>query len=93
MPPKSNAKSDPESAAPSFEAALTRLKQGYDAQRSLPFLVVADERATAVAARRLSGSFHELQPVLTLIGVGELERLFRSVEPQDALLRKLAAKH
>jgi len=27
MPPKSNAKSDPESAAPSFEAALTRLEE------------------------------------------------------------------
>jgi hypothetical protein len=62
--------------AGSVDSALTRLKHAYDAQRSRPFLVIADERDQRFAGKRLTGSFHEIWQVVTVIGVGELQRLY-----------------
>lgn len=75
----------------SVDSALTRLKHAYDAQRSRLFLVIADERDTRFAGKRLTGSFHEIWPVVTVIGVGELERLYEALKVHAALLEKLAA--
>jgi hypothetical protein len=77
----------------SLDSALTRLKQAYDAQRSRPFLVVADERATRFAGKRLTGSFHEIWQVVTVIGAGELERLYEALQAHAALLGKLTARN
>jgi hypothetical protein len=76
----------------SVDSALTRLKHAYDAQRSRPFLVVADERAAQFAARRLTGSFHEIWQAITVIGTGELKRLYESLKSQEELLRKITAR-
>ena len=75
----------------SVDSALTRLKHAYDAQRSRPILVIADERDTRFAKRRLTGSFHEIWEVVTVIGTGELERLYESLKVQAELLEKLMA--
>src|SRR5581483_6358475 len=40
--------------AGSVDSALTRLKHAYDAQRSRPFLVIADERDQRFAGKRLT---------------------------------------
>lgn len=76
----------------SVDSALTRLKHAYDAQRSRPFLVVADERAARFAGRRLTGSFHEIWQAITVIGIGELARLYESLKSQEELLRKVVAR-
>ena len=78
--------------AGSVDSALTRLKHAYDAQRSLPFLIVADERSARFAGKRLTGSFHEIWEVITVIGVGDLQRLYEALQSQRALLEKLNAK-
>jgi hypothetical protein len=78
--------------AGSVDSALTRLKHAYDAQRSRPFLVIADERDTRFAARRLSGSFHEIWEPLTVIGTGELARLYEALRGHAALIARLAAR-
>ena len=78
--------------AGSIDSALTRLKQAYDAQRTRPFLVIADERAASFADRRLTGSFHEIWNAVSLIGVGELKRLYESLKAQEELLKKLMAR-
>jgi hypothetical protein len=75
----------------SVDSALTRLKHAYDAQRSRPFLVIADERAAQFAARRLSGSFHEIWQAITVIGAGELVRLYESLKSQEELIKKITA--
>ena len=77
----------------SVDSALTRLKHAYDAQRSRLFLIIADERDTRFAGRRLTGSFHEIWEVVTVIGVGELQRLYESLKPQEALLKELAVRN
>jgi hypothetical protein len=76
----------------SVDSALTRLKHAYDAQRSRPFLVVADERDRRFAGKRLTGSFHEIWDIITVIGVGELQRLYEALKLQKDLLKKLAVK-
>src|SRR5215813_12710707 len=76
----------------SVDSALTRLKHAYDAQRSRPFLVVADERDRRFAGKRLTGSFHEIWGIITVIGVGELQRLYEALKLQEDLLKKLAVK-
>jgi len=76
----------------SVDSALTRLKHAYDAQRSRPFLVIADERDKRFAGKRLTGSFHEIWDVITVIGAGELQRLYESLKPHEDLLAKIAAR-
>jgi len=79
--------------AGSVDSALTRLKHAYDAQRSRVFLVVADERSARFAGRRLTGSFHEIWDAITVIGIGELARLYESLNSQRELLEKIIARN
>jgi hypothetical protein len=77
----------------SVDSALTRLKHAYDAQRSRPFLVIAEERDTRFADKRLSGSFHEILAVITIIGVGELQQLYETLKSHQTLLTSLIARN
>ena len=76
----------------SVDSALTRLKHAYDAQRSRPFLVIAGERDNRFAGKRLTGSFHEIWDIVTVIGVGELQRLFEALKTHEDLLGKIAMR-
>jgi hypothetical protein len=76
----------------SVDSALTRLKHAYDAQRSRPFLVVAGERDRRFAGKRLTGSFHEIWDIITVIGVGELQRLHESLKVHENLLGALVER-
>jgi hypothetical protein len=78
--------------AGSVDSALTRLKHAYDAQRSRLFLVIADERAASFAGRRLTGSFHEIWEVVTVIGAGELKRLYDALKTHEILLTQLTGE-
>lgn len=75
----------------SVDSALTRLKHAYDMQRSQLFLVIADERDQRFAGKRLSGSFHEILELITIIGTGELQSLYESLKSSQSLLEKLTA--
>jgi hypothetical protein len=77
----------------SVDSALTRLKHAYDAQRSRIFLVIADERDKRFAGKRLTGSFHEIWEVVTVIGVGELQRLHEALGANNSLLEKLTTRN
>src|SRR5262245_48750640 len=78
--------------AGSVDSALTRLKQAYDAQRSRPFLVIAGERDRQFAGKRLTGSFHEIWDIITVIGVGELQRLYDALKAHQTLLEKIVTR-
>jgi hypothetical protein len=75
--------------AGSVDSALTRLKQAYEIQRSQLFLVIGAERDVAFAQKRLAASFHEILNQVTVIGVGELQRLAEALQSQTKLLEKL----
>ena len=76
----------------SVDSALTRLKHAYDAQRSRPFLVIAGERDRRFAGKRLTGSFHEIWDIITVIGVGELQRLYEALKANEDLIEKLVER-
>jgi hypothetical protein len=76
----------------SVDSALTRLKHAYDAQRSRPFLIIAGERDKRFAGKRLTGSFHEIWDIITVIGVGELQQLFEALKTHEVLLGKIATR-
>ncbi len=73
----------------SVDSALTRLKHAYDTQRSQVFLVISDERDQRFADKRLSGSFHEILAIITIIGMGELQTLYDALMTAQPLLEKL----
>ena len=75
----------------SVDGALTRLKQAYETQRSKLFLVIGDERDQRFAGKRLSGSFHEILEIITIIGTGELQTLYDALKTAQPLLEKLTA--
>src|SRR5262245_48372127 len=77
----------------SVDSALTRLKHAYDAQRSRPFLVIAGERDRRFAGKRLTGSFHEIWDIITVIGVGELQRLYESMKANQDLIGRLVERN
>ena len=76
----------------SVDSALTRLKHAFETQRSNIFLVIADERDKSFARKRLTGSFHEIWEVVTVIGVGELQRFYQTLKSEGSLLEKLITK-
>jgi hypothetical protein len=73
-----------------IDAALAKLKRAYDAQRSLPFLVVASERDTNRAERQLSlartGPFHEIGRVTKIISFEQLRSLHRALTSVEGIL-------
>jgi hypothetical protein len=73
----------------SVDSALTRLKRAHEAQRSRLFLVIADERARAFAARRLALAFPEIADQVTLLGAGELVRLHQALVAHRELVARL----
>lgn len=73
----------------SVDSALTRLKHAYETQRSKLFLVIADERDRRFADKRLSGSFHEILDLVTIIGTGELQQFHETLKSKQNLLQKL----
>lgn len=75
--------------AGSVDSALTRLKQAYETQRSQLFLVIGTERDVVFAQKRLAASFHEILNQVTVIGIGELQRLVEALQAQAGLLEKL----
>jgi hypothetical protein len=54
--------------------------------------VVADERDRRFAGRRLSGSFHEIWDVITVIGTGELQRLYEALREHASLIEKITTR-
>ncbi|GIW48018.1 MAG: hypothetical protein KatS3mg078_1895 [Deltaproteobacteria bacterium] len=75
-----------------IESALAKLKHAYDVQRSKPFLVISDELNSKKANRllypHLSGSFHEIGDVTTILSVGEVKRVYNALSSIKNVLEK-----
>jgi len=72
------------------DAALAKLKRAYEAQRSKPFLIVANERDTNRAHQQMSqartGAFHEIGRVTTILSFEQLHKLHRALTSVEDLL-------
>ncbi len=73
-----------------MDAALAKLKQAYEAQRSKPFLIITSERDTNRAHKSLSpartGPFHEIEKVTTILSFEQLNKLHRALTSVGELL-------
>jgi hypothetical protein len=76
-----------------IESALAKLKHAYDTQRSKPILVISDERDQKRARQflkpYLSGSFHEIGAVTTVLGVEEVERMYLALDSVKGILQEI----
>jgi hypothetical protein len=76
-----------------IEQALAKLKHAYDLQRTKPFLVLSDERDERRARRFLqpflSGSFHEIGAVTTVLTVEEIERMYHALSSIKSSLQEI----
>ncbi|MCI0696194.1 winged helix-turn-helix domain-containing protein [candidate division KSB1 bacterium] len=76
-----------------IEQALAKLKHAYDLQRSKPFLVLSDERDERRARQFLqpflSGSFHEIGAVTTVLSVEEIERMYHALSSIKSILQEI----
>lgn len=76
-----------------IESALAKLKHAYDTQRSKPILVISDERDQKRARQflqpYLSGSFHEIGAVTTVLGVEEIERMYLALDSVKGILQEI----
>lgn len=76
-----------------LEGALTKLKHAYDVQRSKPFLIISYEldsrRAGQLIYPFLSGSFHEIGDVITVLSVEDVRRVHDAVSSIEDVLDKI----
>ncbi|MBI3948973.1 MAG: hypothetical protein HY314_00745 [Acidobacteria bacterium] len=76
-----------------IESALAKLKHAYDTQRSKPVLIISDERDQKRARQflqpYLSGSFHEIGGVTTVLGVEEVERMYLALDSVKEILQEI----
>lgn len=75
-----------------IDSAFAKLKRAFDAQRSIPFLVIDSERDTRRAVQSLSREFVELQGVITILSFVEINRIHQNLQSISEILPKLLAK-
>jgi hypothetical protein len=75
-----------------IDSAFAKLKRAYDAQRTIPFLVVASERDTNRANQSLQREFVELQQVITILSFAEVNKIHQNLNSISQILPKFLAK-
>jgi hypothetical protein len=75
-----------------IDSAFAKLKRAFDAQRTIPFLIVATERDTRRAGQSLNREFAELQEVITILSFAEIERIYQNLRSIADILPKFLAK-
>jgi hypothetical protein len=75
-----------------IDSAFAKLKRAYEAQRSIPFLVVASERDTKRAMQSLQREFIELQEVITILSFAEVNKIHQNLSSISQILPKFLAK-
>ncbi len=75
-----------------IDSAFAKLKRAFDAQRSIPFLIVSSERDTRRAMQSLSREFVELQEVITILSFAEICRIHQNLKSISEVLPKFLAK-
>lgn len=76
-----------------IDAALAKLKQAYEAQRSKIFLIVSNEADTNRARKAMTlgqrGAFHELDNVTTILSFEQLRKLHRHLISVEDLISQV----
>jgi hypothetical protein len=69
-----------------LDSAFAKLKRAFDAQRSIPFLILTNERNTKRAKKSLLHEFRELENVITILGFTEVCKIHENLTEISAYL-------
>ena len=72
-----------------LDSAFAKLKRAYDAQRSKPFLILANERDTKRALQSLAREFRELENVISILSFVEIGQVHKNLKNIGKILPKL----
>lgn len=75
-----------------IDSAFAKLKRGYEAQRSKPFLILDSERDARRAEQSLNYEFAELQEVITVLSFAEIDRVHQNLQSLAKILPKFLSK-
>lgn len=75
-----------------IDSAFAKLKRGYEAQRSKPFLVLSTERDFKRAIKSLANEFHDLENVITILTFPQVLEVFENIRKIDQILNKFLEK-
>ncbi len=72
-----------------IDSAFAKLKRGYEAQRSNPFLVISTERDLNRAKKSLTREFHDLHNVITILTFQQIIEVHQNIKNISPILAKL----
>lgn len=75
-----------------IDSAFAKLKRGYEAQRSKPFLILDSERDARRAEQSLNREFAELQEVITVLSFAEIDKVHQNLQSVAKILSKFLSK-
>ena len=69
-----------------IDSAFAKLKRAFDAQRSQPFLILANERDSRRAAESLAREFRELRNILIVLSFTEIRKVHENLHSIEEIL-------
>ncbi len=69
-----------------IDSAFAKLKRGYEAQRSKPFLIISTERDLNRARKSLSQEFQDLEKVLTILTFQQITKVYKNIKNISEIL-------
>lgn len=71
-----------------IDSAFAKLKRGYEAQRSRPFLVLSTERDLNRAKKSLTREYQDLEQVLTILTFHQIVKVYKNLSKIAWILTK-----
>ena len=75
-----------------IDSAFAKLKRGYEAQRSKPFLVLSSERDLNRARKSLNREFQDLEHALTILTFQQVIKVYQNIKDISQILAKFLEK-
>ncbi len=75
-----------------IDSAFAKLKRGYEAQRSKPFLVLSSERNLNRARKSLNREFQDIEEALTILTFQQVIEVYQNITNISQILAKFLEK-
>ena len=75
-----------------LDSAFAKLKRAYEAQRTKPFLVIANDTDLRRARQSLTREFHDLQTILTIVTFAQIKKTHSNLKGISEIVREFLLK-
>jgi hypothetical protein len=75
-----------------IDSAFAKLKRGYEAQRSKPFLIISTERDLNRAKKSLSREFEDLAGIVTILTFQQITKVYQNINNIKEMLNLFLEK-